>query len=80
MTDRDPFGQNLGRQGKPWFRPRQMGFGYIPQTWQGFLLTALCVAFVIVMAAITGGHSPLMAIAIIPFALIMIIGAVQNRQ
>jgi len=80
MTRDDPFGQQSGRQGKAWFRPRRLGFGYVPQTWQGFLLTALCIGFVLVMAAITGGHSPWMVIAIIPFGFIMIIAAVQNRQ
>lgn len=80
MTKDDPFSQNSGGQSRPWFGRKRFGYGYRPQTWQGYLLTALCVLFIIVMAAITGGHSPLMVIAIIPIGIIAVIAAVQGRR
>jgi hypothetical protein len=56
-------------QGKrSWFGPRRFGYGYRPQTWQGFLISGLLVAFIIVLAAVTGGHSKWMLLAIIPAA------------
>jgi hypothetical protein len=76
MTDNDPF----GRRGRPWFAPKAFGYGYRPQTWQGYLLSALCVLFIVVLAAITGGHSPLMIIALIPIALVFIVARVQGRR
>jgi hypothetical protein len=76
MTDNDPF----GRRGRPWFGTKAFGYGYRPQTWQGYLLSALCVLFIVVLAAITGGHSPLMIIALIPIALVFIVARVQGRR
>lgn len=55
---------------RPWFGPKRFGYGYRPQTWQGLLVTGLCVAFIAIMAAITGGHSPWMILAIIPVVLV----------
>jgi hypothetical protein len=80
MTDNDPFGQNGGQNRQPWFGPRQFGFGYGPRTWQGYLLTALAVGFVIAMAAITGGHSPWMILGIIPAGIVTIIARTQGRR
>ncbi|HSZ48297.1 MAG TPA: hypothetical protein VK823_23365 [Streptosporangiaceae bacterium] len=80
MTDNDPFSQQSGGQGRPWFGRKRFGYGYRPQTWQGYLLTGLCVLFIIIMAAITGGHSPLMALALIPIGVVAIIAAVQGRR
>ncbi len=80
MTDNDPFGPVSGRQGKPWFGPKQFGFGYGPRTWQGYLLVALSILPLIVIAAITGGHSPLMAIGVIPPAILGVVARVQGRR
>jgi hypothetical protein len=81
MTDNEPFGPNSARSGKqPWFGPKQFGFGYGPRTWQGYLLVALSVIPLIVMAAITGGHSPLMAVGLIPGAIVAVVARVQGRR
>ncbi len=81
MTDNDPFSPDSGRGGKqPWFGPKQFGFGYGPRTWQGYLLVALSVIPLIVVAAITGGHSPLMAIAVIPAVVLAVVARVQGRR
>ncbi|MGP7997780.1 MAG: hypothetical protein ACLPKI_10715 [Streptosporangiaceae bacterium] len=62
---------------RPWFGPKRFGFGYGPQTWQGFLVTAVLALFVIGTATATGGHSPLLVVAIaaaagVPFLIIRI--------
>ena len=80
MTDNDPFSQQSGGQGRPWFGRKRFGYGYRPQTWQGYLLTGLCVLFIIIMAAITGGHSPLMVVPIVLAVLVpLIIIRIQRR-
>lgn len=81
MSDNDPFGRSFNRRGgQPWFGPRRFGFGYRPQTWQGYLLVALCVLVIAIVAAITGGHSPLMVFAVIPFAIVAAVARVQGRR
>jgi hypothetical protein len=81
MTDDDPFSRNSSRQGRqPWFGPKRFGLGYGPRTWQGYLLVALCVLVLAIVAAITGGHSPLMVFAFIPFAIVAVIARVQGRR
>jgi hypothetical protein len=35
--------------GKPWFRRRAVGFGWQPASWQGWLITLVAVAAVIVV-------------------------------
>ena len=32
---------------KPWFRPKQQGFGFAPSSWEGVLVTGLYVAGVV---------------------------------
>jgi hypothetical protein len=78
MTDEDPFGPGRGRQ--PWFGPKRYGYGYVPRTWQGYLISALAVLFIIVLAAITGGHSPVMVIGLIPFVIIFVVARAQGRR
>jgi hypothetical protein len=78
MTDEDPFGSGRGRQ--PWFGPRRFGYGYVPRTWQGYLLTAVCVLFIIILAAIFGGHSPVMAVGLIPVIIVFVVARAQNRS
>ena len=37
---------------KPWFGPKRIGYGLRPQTWQGWLVTAVFVAVVLVVATL----------------------------
>lgn len=39
---------------KPWFRPKNVGYGWTPQTWQGFAVVFVPIAlFVVVALALT---------------------------
>jgi hypothetical protein len=58
---------------RPWFGRKRFGYGYRPQTWQGFLVVGLCVAFIAIVAALTGGHSHWMIVAIIPVVLVTLV-------
>ncbi len=80
MTGEDPFGTGSGRGRQPWFAPKRFGYGYVPRTWQGYLITILSVLFIIILATITGGHSPVMAIGLIPFIIIFAVARAQNRR
>ena len=65
---------------QPWFGPKRFGYGYGPRTWQGLVVTAVLVAFVIFVAALTKGHMPGMLIGIIPaIAVPLLIMAIQRR-
>jgi hypothetical protein len=71
----DDSGDPWPRGRRPWFGPKRFGVGYGPQTWQGVLVTAVLVLFVAGTAALTGGHSPLMVVAVavavlVPFIII----------
>lgn len=35
---------------RPWFGPKRIGWGYRPQTWQGWLITIVVVAAVVAVA------------------------------
>jgi hypothetical protein len=37
---------------RPWFGPKRVGYGLRPQTWQGWLIIALFVVVVIVVATL----------------------------
>jgi hypothetical protein len=37
---------------RPWFGPKRVGYGLRPQTWQGWLIVALFVVAVIVVATL----------------------------
>jgi hypothetical protein len=39
---------------KPWFGPKQVGWGWTPISWEGWLATALCVVAVIAAGHILG--------------------------
>jgi hypothetical protein len=80
MTNEDPFGPGPGQGRRPWFAPKRFGHGYVPSTWQGFVLTGVCILFIIILAAITGGHSPVMVLGLIPFAIIFAVAYAQNRR
>lgn len=69
-----------GRRGQPWFGRKQFGNGYGPRTWQGGLVTAVLVAFVVITGSLTKGHSPLFFVAIVlAIGVPLAIGAIQRR-
>jgi hypothetical protein len=35
---------------RPWFGPKRMGWGYRPQTWQGWLIVTIAALIVLVVA------------------------------
>jgi hypothetical protein len=37
----------MDRQSKPWFRPKRIGWGWTPQTWQGWGITTEAVVGII---------------------------------
>jgi hypothetical protein len=65
---------------QPWFGQKRFGYGFGPRTWQGYLVTAVLVLFLILVATLTKGHMPGMLIGIIPvIAVPFIIMAIQRR-
>jgi hypothetical protein len=80
MTDNDPFGPGDGRGRQPWFGPKRFGYGYGPRTWQGYLLVAVSLIPLVIMAAVTGGHSQIMVLGVIPPAIVGVIARIQGRR
>jgi hypothetical protein len=80
MTDDDPFGPGAGRGRKPWFGPKRFGYGYGPQTWQGYLLLLVSLVPLVILAAVTGGHSPIMVLGVIPPAAVGVFARIQGRR
>jgi hypothetical protein len=76
----DPL-KDPGQGKRPWFGPRRFGIGYSPRTWQGYLITAILVLFVVIMTTVAKGHSPLILIAVVPAVVIpiIIISLIQRR-
>jgi hypothetical protein len=37
---------------RPWFGPKRIGWGIRPQTWQGWLVTMVIVAVIVVVALV----------------------------
>jgi hypothetical protein len=76
-------GQFLGGTGstgrRPWFGPKRVGFGYGPQTWQGFLVTGLSVVAVVVAGAVAKGTPWFYGVVIAAVAVHLVIIAVQRR-
>jgi hypothetical protein len=70
MSDFDPFGGNGGRQRRPWFGRRRIGYGYSPRTWQGWLVTAVLVAIAIAVGSATTGNAGLLIVGIAPVVLV----------
>jgi hypothetical protein len=65
---------------RPWYGPRRYGFGYGPQTWQGFLVSALSVAAVIVAGTLAKGTPWFYAVIIVVVAVHLVIIAVQRPR
>jgi len=58
-----------------WFKPKRIGWGFTPATWQGWLVTAAFVGIVLVLAVTLAGTQPwifltLLAVAVVVFLLI----------
>src|SRR6266567_4217583 len=51
--------------GRPWFRRRQVGFGWRPVRWQGWLVTVLAVALAVGALTIMHGSSARVPIVIL---------------
>ncbi|HEX3921162.1 MAG TPA: hypothetical protein VHY31_02610 [Streptosporangiaceae bacterium] len=67
---------------RAWFGPKRYGgIGYGPRTWEGYLVTAVLAAAVIVTATTTKGQHPgLVLLAVIPVVVIpLAIMAVQRH-
>lgn len=78
-SDRPRTDNELPRN-RPWFGPKSRGrLGYRPQTWQGYLITALTAVYLVTLAAVTNGHSHWMLLGLIPFILILVIAWAQRR-
>jgi hypothetical protein len=80
MSGIDPFGRGTGRGRQPWFGPKRYGFGYGPRTWQGYLLVLASVTPLIIMAALLGGHSPIVVLGVIPPACVAVFARIQGRR
>jgi hypothetical protein len=82
VQDDNQSGFDYDIQGKrPWFGPKRFGIGYRPQTWQGYLITAVLVLFVVLVGTVTNGHSPLIILAVIPAVVVpLVISQVQQRR
>jgi len=75
-----PLLSDRGFNGKrPWFGPKRIGWGYRPQTWQGWLVSALSLAAVIVAGAVAKGTLWFYAVVIAVVAVHLVIIAVQRR-
>ena len=68
------------RAKRPWFGPKRIGYGYRPQTWQGWLLLAVLTALVIIAASLAPQapwfFAALAALIVVPLAVI----AAQRRR
>jgi hypothetical protein len=64
---------------RPWYGPRLVGFGYRPQTWQGYLVTALSVLAVVVAGTLAKGTPWFYGVIIAVVAVHVVIIAVQRR-
>lgn len=56
---------------RPWFRPKRFGYGWAPQTWQGYLITAAGILAIVLIATLDRGRSRDFLIAI-PVVLIVL--------
>jgi hypothetical protein len=49
----DQFGPGFATGSRrPWFGPKRLGFGYRPQTWQGWAVILIPVAVIILIAVL----------------------------
>jgi 4-hydroxybenzoate polyprenyltransferase len=81
VHDNNQFGPDLSGQPKQsWFGPKRIGFGYGPRTWQGYLVTGVMAALLVIVGTVAGAHSPWFVVAIVAFlAIHLAIIAIQRR-
>jgi hypothetical protein len=77
--DDGPESSNQGER-RPWFGPKYFGYGTRPQTWQGYLIVALAAVPLIVVAALTGGHSPWTVLAALPLIAVAIFARAMRSR
>ena len=66
---------------EPWFGRKRFGYGFGPRTWQGYLVTAILVAFAIGVSTLVKGRMPEMLLVIIPvIGVPLIIWSFQSRR
>lgn len=82
MANSDQFGPDPGTPNKrTWFGARRVGYGYSPQTWQGWVVTAVLLIFLVITAELTKGHSPWFFAAIVVVILVpLVIVAIQRQR
>ena len=64
---------------RPWYGPKRFGYGYGPQTWQGWLVSALSLVAVVVAGAVAKGTPWFYAVVIAVVAVHLVIVVVQRR-
>jgi len=47
MNDKEP---------RPWFRPKHVGYGYTPQTWQGYAVVFIPLVVLVVILGLALHH------------------------
>jgi hypothetical protein len=72
-------GPGFGGGKRPWFGPKRIGWGYRPQTWQGWLVTAIMVAVLIGTATVAQGAPWFFVVVVAVVAVPFIIIAAQRR-
>lgn len=65
---------------RPWFGPKRIGWGYSPRTWQGWLVSALMVAAIIIAGAVGKGKPWFFIVVVAAIAVPLVIIAVQRPR
>ncbi len=77
--DRDSVPDN-NRDKRPWFGPKQLGMGYRPQTWQGFLIMAIVILATLTFSGTAKQHGPsVYFISLAPLIILAVITMTQRR-
>ena len=64
---------------RPWFGPRRFGYGYAPQTWQGYLISAAAIVATVLLGTLTKRGS-LHFLAAAPIIVLLVVIAVSRRR
>ena len=65
---------------KPWFGPKRLGWGLRPVTWQGWLVTAVFVAAVILTGFLAGKPAERIPWLILEFAVFLAVAFGTSRK
>jgi hypothetical protein len=73
----DQYGPGFAAGGRrPWFGPKRVGFGYRPQTWQGWAIMALLAALAVTAGALAPNTpwfwAAVALVILTPFAIIAV--------